>query len=119
MPKLLIIMLFIAHFSYCQDSFDTYNFGYNGMELIVKSKNETIIVSTFNAKKAIKDEIALRVLDYFRNSNLNPESNICIESKDADVFGKFVVLKKNKLTSINFYYEKIEWKNGLVEVYKK
>ena len=43
----------------------TYKYGYNGMELIVKNNKETIIVSTFNSKKAIKDEIALKIYDMY------------------------------------------------------
>lgn len=89
------------------------------MELIVKSKNETIVISTFNSKKAIKDEIAQKVYDYFKNSQLNSGDTICILGNDAKVTGKCIVVRKEKLTTINFYYEKVEWNNGLTEMYKK
>ena len=89
------------------------------MELIVKNNNETIIVSTFNSKNTIKDEIAQKVYDYFKNSQLNSGDTICILGNDAKVTGRCVVIRKEKLTSINFYYEKVEWNNGLIELYKK
>lgn len=89
------------------------------MELIVKSKNETIIISTFNSKKAIKDEIAQKVYDYFKNSQINSGDTISIQGNDAKVTGKCFISRKQKLTSINFYYEKVEWNNGLIELYKK
>jgi hypothetical protein len=66
MLKYLLITLFLVQFSFCQVSISTYKYGYNGMELIVKSNNETIIISTFNSKKAIKDEIAQKLSIQFR-----------------------------------------------------
>lgn len=119
MLKYLLITLLLVQFSFCQVSMTTYKYGYNGMELIVKSKNETIIISTFNSKKAIKDEIAQKVYDHFKNSQLNSGDTISIQGNEAKVTGKCFITRKEKLTSINFYYEKIEWNSGLTEMYKK
>ncbi|WP_298141634.1 hypothetical protein [Flavobacterium sp.] len=119
MYKYLLITLFLAQFSFSQVSMTTYKYGYNGMELIVKSKNETIIISTFNSKKAIKDEIAQKVYDHFKNSQINSGDTISIQGNDAKVTGKCFISRKKKLISINFYYEKIEWNNGSIELYKK
>ncbi len=112
-------MLFLAQFSFCQVSVNTYKYGYNGMELIVKSNTETIIISTFNSKKVIKDEIAQKVYDHFKNSQLNSGDTISIQGNNAIVTGKCFIIRKQKLTSINFYYEKVEWNNGLIELYNK
>ena len=117
----LLILLFTAQFSFSQQEVkvSTYKYGYNGMELIVKSKSETVIVSTYNSKKAIKDEIAQKVYDHFKNNSIKTGDTISIAGNDALVTGKCFITKKGKLTSLNFYYETVEWKSGLTEVYKK
>lgn len=117
----LLILLFAAQFSFSQQEVkvSTYKYGYNGMELIVKSKSETVIVSTYNSKKAIKDEIAQKVYDHFKNNSIKTGDTISIAGNDALVTGKCFITKKGKLTSLNFYYETVEWKSGLTEVYKK
>ena len=45
-------MLFAFQMSFSQDiaKTSTYKFGHDGMEYIVSSKKETIIISTFNAR---------------------------------------------------------------------
>ena len=89
------------------------------MELIVKYKSETFIVSTYNSKKVIKDEVAQKVYDYFKSNTIKTGDTINIIANDACVTGKCFITKKGNLTSINFYYETIKWNNGLTEVYKK
>jgi hypothetical protein len=97
----------------------TYNYGYNGMEYVVMSTNETTIVSTFNSKHQIKDEIAANVYNKLKETNFSSGDTIIIEGNSATVTGKCYIQKRGKLTSVNFYYEKVEWDNGLIELYKK
>ena len=100
----------------------TYKYGYNGMEYIVTSKKETVIVSTYNSKFDIKDEIAQKVYNYYKDNKdncLRVEDTLTIDGKNAKVTGKYHVTKKGKLIAVEFYYEKIEWNNGLTELYKK
>ena len=100
----------------------TYKYGHNGMELIVTSKKETIIVSTFNSKLAIKDEIAEKVYNFYRDNkdiNFQNGDTLIINGNDAKVTGKCIVRKNGKLIAVEFYYEKVEWNSGLTELYKK
>jgi hypothetical protein len=97
----------------------TYNYGYNGMEYVVITTNETTIVSTFNSKYQIKDEIAANVYDHMKKGNFATGDTITILGNNAKVTGKCIIQKKGRLTSLNFYYEKVEWDNGLTEFYKK
>ena len=98
----------------------TYDRGINGIEFIIPSETGTVVVSTFNAKPMIKNNIAQKVYMYFKNNtSLASGDTIKIVGADADVTGKLFVEKKGKLTSLNFHYEKIDWKSGLVEVYKR
>lgn len=121
MLKYLLVLLLGVHFSYCQEklSTSTYKYGYNGMELIVKSSKETIIISTYNSKKTIKDEIAKKVYDQFKSNEFKTGDTICLAANEAKVTGKCFITKKGKLTSLNFYYERVEWNSGLTEIYKK
>jgi enolase len=97
----------------------TYNYGYNGMEYVVISTSETTIVSTFNSKYQIKDEIAANVYSKLKETNFSTGDTITVVANNATVTGKCYIQKRGKLTSVNFYYEKVEWDNGLVEIYKK
>lgn len=120
--RIYLILLLLATqllFSQKEQQVSTYKYGYNGMELIVKQKSETVIVSTYNSKKVIKDEVAQKVYDYFKSNTIKTGDTINITANDACVTGKCFITKKGKLTSINFYYETIKWNNGLTEVYKK
>ena len=121
MDKFIIALLFTFQISYSQDVLksSTYKYGHDGMELIINSSAETIIVSTFNAKVTIKKDIAEKIYDLFRFSTLCTGDVLTILGKDAKVIGKFELKKKGRLTSINFYYQTIEWNSGLKETYKK
>jgi hypothetical protein len=121
MLKTILTLLFVTqlHFAQEKPTFTTYKHGHNGMELIVKSEKETIIVSTFNSKMAIKDEIAEKVYNLYKENSFINGDTLKVIGNDAIVLGKCYVKKKGKLTSVNFYYDSIEWKTGLVEFYKK
>lgn len=122
MRKLFMLaLLLVGCFAFAQESkkISTYNYGYNGMEYVVMGKNETTIVSTFNSKHQIKDEVAAKVYYEIKDNNFTTGDTIIINANNAKVTGKCYINKRGKLTSINFYYEKVEWDNGLTEIYKK
>jgi hypothetical protein len=119
--KKILFCLFITGATYAQNSsgISNYRYGYNGMELIANCKKGTIIVSTFNAKKQIKEEIAQKVYSLFMENKIRNNTSITIEGKEAHVTGKCKIQKKGTLTTVNFYYEKIFWFSGLTEIYRK
>ena len=92
-----------------------YKNGQNGIELISQSKSGTVVISTYNAKMTIKDEIAQSFYQKYLKNEVKSDSIMTIVGKTAKVTGKCKIVKKAKLTSVNFYYEKIEWASGLVE----
>jgi hypothetical protein len=118
---LLFATLASAQYAGNEHSVKTYRYGYNGMELIATSSKETIIVSTYNSKLSIKEDIAYKVYQYYwenlRNQVYEPVT-VTIEGKDARVTGKCIVVIKGKLTAIEFHFEKIEWPNGIIELYR-
>lgn len=89
------------------------------MELIVTNSTSTVIASTFNSKIAIKDEIAEKVYENFKENKTQIGDTITINGNDDKVTGKYYIKTKCKLTAVELYYEKIEWNSGLTEIYKK
>ena len=120
--KKIIFSLFLFSqvvFSQQETKTESYNFGQNGMELIAKSKKSIVIVSTFNAKMTIREEIARKVYDLYTQNKLETNKKYIIPSKNANVTGNCIIRVKNNLVAIDFYYEKVEWYTGLIEVYTK
>lgn len=122
---LVIISLVMCQFITAQDGKlfcgSTYKHGHNGMELIVTSKKETIIISTFNSKLEIKNEIAEKVYNYYtdhKNPIFKNGDTLIIIGEDAKVTGKINIRKKGNLILLDFYYDRIQWKTGLVEAFE-
>ena len=118
MKKIIFLLLLTsaAGFSQTKNKPVKYKYGQNGIELIINKNSETIVVSTFQAKVKIKDEVAEKVYAYYKENPNKVNGEITIEGLTASILGKYSVKKNGKLTSVDFRYEKVEWKNGLVEV---
>ena len=121
MKKVLISLLVLSCFAFNEgdSKVQTYSYGHNGMEFVAREGKGMIIVSTYNSKMTIRQDIAYKIYQLYANNNLKvgPKTTIC--GDEADVTGKCIVRKKNNLTSLDFYYELVEWKSGLKEIYKK
>jgi hypothetical protein len=120
MRKIIFILLLSSYYSFGQNikKVEQYNYGKNGIEYIAKSKSgKTIIVSTFNSRPTIKDEVAVNVFNYFREKAPKDGDKITILANEAVVNGTCYIKVKDKLTSVEFHYETVEWNNGITEVY--
>ena len=120
MRKIILILLLSTYCTYAQSSkkVEPYNYGKNGIEYIAKSKSgKTIIVSTFNSRPTIKDEVAVNVFNYFREKAPHDGDKLTILASGAVVKGTCYIKVKDKLTSVEFHYETVEWNTGLTEVY--
>ncbi|MDR6967049.1 hypothetical protein J2X31_001049 [Flavobacterium arsenatis] len=89
------------------------------MELISTREGETIIINNFNAKMKIREDIAEKLLALYNKNELLNDSNITVVGNEAKVTGKIIIEKREKLVSVSFYYEKVEWNSGLKEIYTK
>ncbi len=121
MKKVLIGLLVVTCFAFSRPGgprVETYNYGQNGMELVARSKKGVIIVSTFNSKMTIRQEIARKLYDLYLANKLQTNKKITVEGSEADVTGKCIIRKKNSLTAVDFYYEVVDWDSGLTEIYK-
>lgn len=120
MRKIILISLLSSYCAFSQNAkkVEQYNYGKNGIEYIAKSKSgKTIIVSTFNSRPTIKDEVAVNVFNYFREKAPQDGDKITILASGAVVNGTCFIKVKDNLTSVEFHYETVEWNNGLTEVY--
>ena len=121
MKKALFSLLIMSCFAFTEGNpkIETYSYGHNGMEFVAREGKGMIIVSTYNSKMTIRQDIAYKIYQLYANGRLIIGSKTTICGEEADVTGKCLVRKKNNLTSVDFYYELIEWKSGLKEIYKK
>ena len=119
MKYLLFLVLISTQLAFSQESIRTYRHGQNGMELIAKSKSETVIISTFNAKMTIRQDIAQRIFSLHQQNKIKHNAVLTVLGKEAKVIGKCFIKKRHNLTSIEFYYDKVFWHNGMVEIHGK
>ena len=114
MKYLLFLVLISTQLAYSQETILTYRHGQNGMELIAKSKSETVIISTFNAKMDIRQDIANKLYELFKEKKVVHNTLLTVIGNKANVLGKCLIKKKGNLTSLEFYYDKVFWHNGVV-----
>ena len=119
MKRLSICIFFFFNLVNAQqkNEIKTYNYGHNSIEIISKQKDSTIIVSTYNAKMDIRKEIAQEILNLYLDKKLKNNKSQIIIGKEASITGDCIITQKGTLTSIEFYYEKVDWNNGLTEYY--
>lgn len=119
MKNIFLLLLIVSSTVFGQHNrISSYNYGQDGMELVATTSNETIIISTFNAKMTIRGEIAENLYSLYIENKLENNSEIVVSSEKANVFGKCFIRKKDHLTVVDFYYETIEWNDGLTEFYR-
>ena len=119
MKKIVLLSLLVSQITIAQTKKNLpvkYKYGQNGIELIVNKESETIVVSTFQSKVKIKDEVAEKVYNFYKEHKNQTSGKVVIDGLTAKITGKYSVKKRGKLTSVDFRYEKVEWQNGLVEV---
>ncbi|MFN8324687.1 hypothetical protein [Flavobacterium sp.] len=119
MKKLILFSLLVSFtgFGQIKNKISTYKFGQNGMELVARTKNETIIISTFNSKMTIRRDIADKLFQLYRENKLETNKEFLVVGEIANVIGKCIIRKKDNLTVVDFYYETVLWDDGLTEVY--
>lgn len=114
-----LLSLISFAFTPSEPPIETYHYGHNGMEVIARSKSQTVIISTFNSKMTIRKDIAYELYNLYLENKLESNQKLTVFGCEANVTGKCIIRKKNNLTVVDFYYEVVEWNNGLKEVYQK
>ncbi len=118
MKKISILFLLITTFVYSQQKVVYYNYGYgyDGMEKVGKVADSTLVYSNFQARPEIRAEVADSVLSKYRKLK---EGLLIIKFKSGKVIGRLKLIRQERLILVNYYYDRIEYTNGLVEIYKE
>jgi hypothetical protein len=122
MKKIFFSLLVLISFAFSdseEPKVTTYSYGHNGMEYVARNKNGTVIISTFNSKMTIRQEIATKIYELYLSHKLESDKMITVYGNEADVTGKCVIRKKENLTAVDFYYESVSWCSGQKEIFKK
>lgn len=115
----LLIMTCFAFSDNEEPKVTTYSYGHNGIEYVARNKNGMVIISTFNSKMTIRQEIAHKIYYLYLDKKLENDSRVTVYGDEADVTGKCVIKKKDNLTTVDFYYESVQWCSGQKEIYQK
>ena len=119
MNKLLkILVLLITTFVYSQKRVEYYNYGYDGMESVnrVRGSDSMLIYSNYKSRPLIRREVCDSILKHYRNLK---NGNYVVTIRNSKITGTLKIIRKHNLVSVNFYYEKVEHEDGLIEIYKK
>jgi len=116
--KISILFLLLTTFVYSQQKVVYYNYGYgyDGMEKIGRVADSTLVYSNFQARPEIRAEVADSVLSKYRKLK---EGLLIIKFKSGKVIGRLKLIKEERLILVNYYYDRIEYTTGLIEIYKK
>jgi hypothetical protein len=96
MKKLFFSILLQSQLVFSQEEKKTitYNYGQNGMELLAKSSKDILIISTYNAKMSIIEEIANKELSLYKENKLENNKRYVIDGENANVTGNCIIRKK-------------------------
>ena len=117
MKIIKILLLFITTFVYSQQKIEYYNYGYDGMESIsrVRGSDSMVVYSNYKSRPLIRREVCDTILNNYKKLKNGP---YIVNIKCAKVFGKLEIDRKHNLVSIKYYYEKVNYSDTLIEIYK-
>ena len=118
MKKISLLFLLITSFVYSQHKVEYYNYGYDGMESIsrVKGSDSMVVYSNYKSRPLIRREVCDSVLKNYKKLK---NGTYIVNIKNTKVIGRLEIVRKHNLVSISYYYERVEYSNGLIEIYRK
>lgn len=111
--KPFLILIFFTTLSFGQ-KVEYYNYGYEGMERYGKWNDSTLIYSNYKAKPTIRLEVCDSIIKRYLLKKPLPK-DLVLRIKNATVFGKFQLTRKDKLIHLEFFYEKVVWNDSITE----
>ena len=100
------------------DKIEYYKNGQNGIELIVKINNKTLLISTYDSKPSLKEEVAKILFNLYKNKIIKNDTLIKLRLEKAYLHGLCKLKTSDSYTNLSFYFEKIEWFDGRVEIHQ-
>jgi hypothetical protein len=95
-----------------------YQNGQNGIELIVKINEKTLIISTYDSKPSLKEEVALLLFNLYKDKIIKNDTIIKLRLEKSFVSGHCKLNITDSFTNLSFYFEKIDWFNGRTEIHQ-
>ena len=118
MKKISLLFLLITTFVYSQKKVEYYNNGYDGMESVsrVRGSDSMVVYSNYKSRPLIRREVCDSVLKNYKKLK---NGTYIVNIKNTKVIGRLEIVRKHNLVSISYYYERVEYSNGLIEIYRK
>jgi hypothetical protein len=117
--KINLVLLVLLPMVCLSQQTEYYSYGYEGIERIYRKGDSVILFSNSKARPRIKDAVIDTMIKRYQRGKIKSGETI-IQLNDAKIFGFIEIIKgKEKSKSINITYQKIEYKNGLIEIYRK
>jgi len=91
-----------------------YLHGYDGIEKFGKWKDSTVIYSNYMSKPTIRYIVCDTILKRYIQKKPLP-TNLVLNIDKATVYGTFKIRRKDSLVHLEFFYEKVVWKDSIVE----
>ena len=117
MRNLIICLLFSFHINSQVVSSRVpvpYRFGYEGIEIIAKTKSDSTIVYSHNgAKPAIRTEVGQSIVHQYSNGLLK-NGSLTVNIHCATVKGIVSIVRRGKLISIKFKWNTVAWSNNVI-----
>ena len=113
-----LLFLLMTTFVYSQQKIEYYSYGYDGMESIsrVRGSDSMVVYSNYKSRPLIRREVCDTILKNYKKLKNGP---YIVDIKNIKVTGRLEIDRKHNLVSIKYYYEKINYCDTLVEIYKK
>jgi hypothetical protein len=117
--KINLVLLVLLPMVCLSQQTEYYSYGYEGIERIYRKGDSVILFSNSKARPYIKDAVIDTMIKRYQIGKIKSGETI-IQLNDAKIFGFIEIIKgKEKSKSINIIYKKVEYKNGLIEIYRK
>jgi hypothetical protein len=117
--KINLVLLVLFPMVCLSQKTEYYSYGYEGIERIYRKKDSVILFSNSKARPYVKDAVIDTLIKRHQRGKIK-SGEIVIQLNDAKVFGFIEIINgKEKSKSINIIYQKVEYKNGLIEIYRK
>lgn len=115
--SILLFFWFLTAFVYSQQKVEYYSYGYDGMESVsnVRGSDSMVIYSNYKSRPLIRREVCDSVLKNYRKLKNGPYITYITNAK---VIGKLELVREHNLVSIKYFYERVEYLDGLIEIYK-
>lgn len=111
--RLFFMLYFTISFSQVQN----YTYGYEGMEIVSRWRDSTLIYSHSGAKAIIRREVGDSIVKMY-SRDLIKDGDLKVKIGSAEIIGKIKIQRVKRLISVTFTYFRVIWNSGLIEEYR-